>query len=1331
MKRNCPAMTPEKESQGVNMGNYASPSPASPNVSSWSLSVMAAAMSSRSMSVVRIQGANTQGIAEVSALLDSGADLSLCRRSFANKLREDGMIIREDWHKGAAPELQLADGTTLNPVGLLDLVVEGSKTQVVVLDSLCTDFIVGKDLMRKVDLLLVKLVAAVKECSMEEAKLVCRVAMSEPLEEVCAAQSVEHLNVEVEQPAHCVRDPAVLKWKEGAREALPCNIKGALGEARSLEARLRRNNPVLLASYEEILQDWESKKWLAETDISRVKYCLRHFPVARDPNGATAMKRCRIVVAGSQLTPLLDVDECSHRDMLSILLRWRTCLRFVCLDISQAYMRIQISEADSYYLCIAWKGRCLRFRSLPMGISPSASILQETVDRYIAEWERGFVVPECYYKVAPYMDDLLTLIWNKSGMLGNVDLRKVEGDARESLTKFLKEKRLDVSESKTITTEGAGMQLGVPFSKGRIGITANKVTAMKKSEVPVDITRSRAAGWLGTLFDPLGLVAELSVQARLIASSFSGIPWKHPLPKHLATETLKWTDKVMLALKVSEPRQVFLFSKSRLYVFTDASQVAYGVVIVGQDAEGKCCRVYARGKVYKKHQKLWCRSSSKIELLALKFGVSMVQYLRKAWSDIAEWKDAEFIFGMDNETNCDRLSRDSAEDITDKWERNTLVEVSNAIANLGSWVYHVPGGANPSDEVSRGSWDLGSGLSKMTEAVNWFSEDRAFRPKKMCRPIVSVESGEESESALSDPALVAVTAPRMAVQPPEEVRNTVGLTERYVEEAGDKSRVQWLLEYQLADRDLEKFFAAGKLKMHNGVLVSVGRQDLDGTVCNAVAIPKALRANALVTIHEGSGHFGTRKCVIRARDLFWWKGMGTEIRRHCNRCSVCQQIKGNRIWSTGPGALAVKPRPWHVVGIDTLRGLSQPVLTVTCLYTKYTFAMAIPNEGSKAICDALNRIFLAEGGPALVISDNAQAMTSREMAAFLNKWNATARTIPRYAPWYGGWYEVGHRTLTKTLAALVIEAETNKWKTKLLEAVYYYNTRPYEYETDVGLSPHEVFRGRRLVNQWIPEENIEIPIGESKVFSAEILKERELIGAQFEEVWRCMRESVRKEIERRQKGTERYEVGDFVYVWVPSEIRGKLDARWNGPYRVDKVLSPVLYQVGNKVEHNLNLKRAKFEPGSDVDMRDVSGLPLAPPMKIALDANFGTNPDLEKVDCGLGTDNRDRSDAAVGSDGIPKMDKGTGDSLIKSGINSGTNPESKFVSKGTQDVRNFVHRAVPEDDVESNVFENERLGGKRRIMTRSQTGRGGKQPKLSAVLAMVLAYQPKGDLLWL
>ena len=46
------------------------------------------------------------------------------------------------------------------------------------------------------------------------------------------------------------------------------------------------------------------------------------FRGEKDPSGTSAMSRCRIVVDGSSLTPILEVPKSSHTDMLRIAVVW-------------------------------------------------------------------------------------------------------------------------------------------------------------------------------------------------------------------------------------------------------------------------------------------------------------------------------------------------------------------------------------------------------------------------------------------------------------------------------------------------------------------------------------------------------------------------------------------------------------------------------------------------------------------------------------------------------------------------------------------------------------------------------------------------------------------------------------------------------------------------------------------------------------------------------------------------------------------------------------------------------------------------------------------------
>ena len=415
------------------------------------------------------------------------------------------------------------------------------------------------------------------------------------------------------------------------------------------------------------------------------------------------------------------------------------------------------------------------------------------------------------------------------------------------------------------------------------------------------------------------------------------------------------------------------------------------------------------------------------------------------------------------------------------------------------------------------------------------------------------------------------------------------LTERFTRESQGNSKEQWLCEYQIRDPGLEELIRRKLVKLQNGVWVHLCRQDLDGLMLFPVVVPQSLKMNVLKTLHDQSGHLGFRKTLNKAKDNFWWKGLARDVKTYCMQCRICQQLKSNQQWKSAeeiPGRVFVDGKSWSVIGVDTLKGVDDVLLTATCLYTRYVYVSVLSSERAAAVTAALERIFMIEGAPAMVVSDNGTYCRSAEVQEMLSRWCTVSKYTPRYSPWYGGFYEVSHRSIIMVLAAVVRE-NRNGWRKTLQEAVMYYNQRCYEGSNGTYLSPHEVLRGRKLVNPW-NRASLEVADSwpnETVTTSAiqKIITEREKIHNMYEEIWKEMRSTSMKEMMRKPHKHEKFELGDYLYVWMPRELRGsKLASKWDGPYRVEKNLGPTRYMVGNKEEHAFNPKKAVTEGSSDL-----------------------------------------------------------------------------------------------------------------------------------------------------
>lgn len=124
-----------------------------------------------------------------------------------------------------------------------------------------------------------------------------------------------------------------------------------------------------------------------------------------------------------------------------------------------------------------------------------------------------------------------------------------------------------------------------------------------------------------------------------------------------------------------------------------------------------------------------------------------------------------------------------------------------------------------------------------------------------------------------------------------------------------------------------------------------------------------------------------RKTLNKARDLFFWKGIGKDIRKHVLTFPVCQAIEGERYWSTQDGELGrffVYGRSWSVIGVDTVKVAGNSILTVTDLCTRYVFAVVLSSEKAAVVAGALEKIFWAEGAPSVVVTDNGTYFKSLE-----------------------------------------------------------------------------------------------------------------------------------------------------------------------------------------------------------------------------------------------------------------------------------------------------------------------------------------------------------------
>ena len=61
----------------------------------------------------------------------------------------------------------------------------------------------------------------------------------------------------------------------------------------------------------------------------------------------------------------------------------------------------------------------------------------------------------------------------------------------------------------------------------------------------------------------------------------------------------------------------------------------------------------------------------------------------------------------------------------------------------------------------------------------------------------------------------------------------------------------------------------------------------------SLLVPKVSVPMVLHDFHDVCGHFGVNRAYEMIDEQYYWPCMGDDIRRHCQRCDICQRNQSN------------------------------------------------------------------------------------------------------------------------------------------------------------------------------------------------------------------------------------------------------------------------------------------------------------------------------------------------------------------------------------------------------------------------------------------------------
>lgn len=343
----------------------------------------------------------------------------------------------------------------------------------------------------------------------------------------------------------------------------------------------------------------------------------------------------------------------------------------------------------------------------------------------------------------------------------------------------------------------------------------------------------------------------------------------------------------------------------------------------------------------------------------------------------------------------------------------------------------------------------------------------------------------------------------------------------------------------------------------------------------------------LETYHKSllGGHTGLERMKNTIRRYYNWHGITKDIREYIRKCATCEKTKISTHTKMPLQISTTATKPFEKIFMDIVGPINpissenyRYIFTANCDLSKY--AIAVPLEDCTAIETAralIHGLILRFGIPKIIVSDNGSNFIAETMKEVTKILKIKKLLTTPYHP-QSNQVERFHRSLSTYLKAYV-QNEDADWAKYLDFAIFTYNNT---YNSTTGFAPNELVFGNAFE---IPCEITarKIPIYNYDNYAHELRHKL-----------KAMHDLARENIIKRKVENKNYYDGkakttglnlkpnDLVLI-LKNKKEFKFEQPYDGPYRVEKILSPVtvLIRKGRKSIkiHMDRVKLAKADYG--------------------------------------------------------------------------------------------------------------------------------------------------------
>ena len=374
----------------------------------------------------------------------------------------------------------------------------------------------------------------------------------------------------------------------------------------------------------------------------------------------------------------------------------------------------------------------------------------------------------------------------------------------------------------------------------------------------------------------------------------------------------------------------------------------------------------------------------------------------------------------------------------------------------------------------------------------------------------------------------------------------------------------------------------------NGLVYKKARNDGDWS---RLYVPSRLVKEVLFLIHSHklAGHLGIAKTKELVRKNYYWPRCSLDVEEYIKSCDVCNRVKGV---TNKPAPLEKYPAelyPFQVVTMDFLGPMRETprgnkyLLVFLDHFTRWVEVIPCPNRLAATVADAFkSRIITRHSCPEVLLSDNAAEFTSEVLEKLCKFYGTKKIQVTPYKASSNGAVERANQKILGILRTMVTSM-TEDWDRYIDDVQLVINN---SVNVTTSESPHYLLYGYQKRLPVTLLDNVNPP---RKTYNYDdFIAERCL---NYFKTVKATRESIKRAQSEWENNSGNPEVrglkiGNQVYVknLTQDGPNPKLGAKFNGPYRVIKILSNNRFEVQDeqtlqkKIVHYNHIKSNKSLP---------------------------------------------------------------------------------------------------------------------------------------------------------